>query len=55
MEILLIRKQAVSLVAAVFKICLILSLAGNPRVMFDAIDIGCYECQSKPGFAIVVR
>ena len=30
-------------------------LAGNPRVMFDAIDIGCYECQSKPGFAIVVR
>lgn len=30
-------------------------LAGNPRVMFDTIDIGCYECQSKPGFAIVVR
>ena len=30
-------------------------LAGNPRVMFDRIDIGCYECQSKPGFAIVVR
>lgn len=30
-------------------------LAGNPRVMFDAIDIGCYECQTKPGFAIVVR
>ena len=30
-------------------------LAGNPRVMFDAIDIGCYECQSKPGFVIVVR
>lgn len=30
-------------------------LAGNPRVMFDKIDIGCYECQTKPGFAIVVR
>ncbi len=30
-------------------------LAGNPRVMFDTIDIGCYECQTKPGFAIVVR
>ncbi len=30
-------------------------LAGNPRVMFDRIDIGCYECQTKPGFAIVVR
>lgn len=30
-------------------------LARNPRVMFDAIDIGCYECQTKPGFAIVVR
>lgn len=30
-------------------------LAGNPRVMFDTIDIGCYECQTKPGFAIIVR
>ena len=30
-------------------------LAGKPRVMFDAIDIGCYECQSKPSFAVVVR
>ncbi len=30
-------------------------LAGNPRVMFDKMDIGCYECQTKPGFAIVVR
>lgn len=30
-------------------------LAGSARVMFDAIDIGCYECQTKPGFAIVVR
>jgi len=30
-------------------------LAGNSRVVFDTIDIGCYECQRKPGFAIVVR
>ena len=30
-------------------------LAGKPRVMFDKIDIGCYECQTKPCFAIVVR
>ena len=30
-------------------------IAGNPRVAFDKIDIGCYECQRKPGFAIVVR
>ena len=30
-------------------------LAGNPRVMFDKMDIGCYECQKQPGFAIVVR
>ena len=30
-------------------------LAGNPRVAFGKIDIGCYECQRKPGFAIVVR
>lgn len=30
-------------------------LAGKPRVMFDAIDIGCYECQRKLGFAVVIR
>ncbi len=30
-------------------------LDGNPRVMFDAIDIGCYECQRKLGMAIILR
>ncbi len=30
-------------------------LAGNPRVFGKSIDIGCYECQRKPGFALVVR
>ncbi len=30
-------------------------LAGNPRVAFGKIDIGCYECQRKPGFALVIR
>ena len=30
-------------------------LAGNPRVVFDKMDIGCYECQRKPGFAVIVR
>ena len=29
-------------------------LAGNPRVFGKGIDIGCYECQKKPGVAIVV-
>jgi hypothetical protein len=29
-------------------------LAGNPRVFGKGIDIGCYECQRKPGAAIVV-
>ena len=30
-------------------------LAGNSRVMFDVIDIGCYECQRKLGFSVVIR
>lgn len=30
-------------------------LAGNPRVFGKGIDIGCYECQRKLFFAIVVR
>ena len=30
-------------------------LAGKPRVFGKTIDIGCYECQKKPGFAVVVR
>ena len=30
-------------------------LAGNPRVAFGKIDVGCYECPRKPGFAVVVR
>ena len=29
-------------------------LAGNPRVFGKGIDIGCYECQKKPGVAIIV-
>lgn len=28
-------------------------LAGNPRVFGRGIDIGCYECQKKPGFAVI--
>lgn len=30
-------------------------LSGNPRVAFGKIDVGCYECPRKPGFAVVVR
>ena len=30
-------------------------LAGNPRVMFEKMDIGCYECQVRPGLAVIVR
>ena len=30
-------------------------LAGNPRVFGRAIDIGCYECQRKLGFSLLVR
>ena len=30
-------------------------LAGSARVMFDKIDVGCYECQRKPGFSVVIR
>ena len=30
-------------------------LKGNTRVMFDMIDIGCYECQVRPGLAVIVR
>jgi hypothetical protein len=30
-------------------------LDGNPRVMFDVIDVGCYECQRKLGFSVVIR
>ncbi len=28
---------------------------GNPRVAFRGIDIGCYECQTRPATIIVVR
>ena len=28
---------------------------GNPRVMFRGIDIGCYECQTRPATILVVR
>ena len=30
-------------------------LAGNPRKFGKRVDIGCYECQKKPGFYIHVR
>lgn len=30
-------------------------LVGDPRVMFEKIDVGCYECQRKPGFSVIVR
>ena len=30
-------------------------LAGGERVMFGAIDIGCYECQRKFGFSVTIR
>ena len=28
---------------------------GHPRVMFRGIDIGCYECQTRPATILVVR
>ena len=30
-------------------------LSGNPRVAFGKIDIGCFECQRKLGFSVVIR
>ena len=30
-------------------------LAGNPRVMFGAIDVGCQECQTPPPSLMIVR
>ena len=30
-------------------------LAGKPRVFGKAIDIGCYETQSLPGFKLIIR
>ena len=30
-------------------------LAGSARLMFDKIDVGCFECQRKPGFSVVIR
>ena len=29
-------------------------LAGNPRV-YGTIDVGCYECQKKLGFSVIIR
>ena len=31
-----------------------IDLAGNPRVAFDNIDIGCYECQTQPHTMIIM-
>ena len=30
-------------------------LLGSARIMFKAIDIGCYECQRLPGLAILIK
>jgi hypothetical protein len=30
-------------------------LTGKPRVMFDKIDVGCFECQRKLGFTVSIR
>ena len=30
-------------------------LDGNPRILFSQVDIGCYECPSGGGMAIIVR
>ncbi len=30
-------------------------LAGKPRIQFDVVDIGAYECQAAPGFMLIVR
>ena len=30
-------------------------LAGNPRVAFGKIDVGCFECPRKLGFSLVIR
>jgi hypothetical protein len=30
-------------------------LAGNSRVMFAGIDVGCFECQRKLGFSVSIR
>ncbi|MBO4709066.1 MAG: DUF2341 domain-containing protein [Kiritimatiellae bacterium] len=30
-------------------------LAGKPRKVGKAVDIGCYECQKTPGFFVLVR
>ncbi len=30
-------------------------LAGNPRVMYDRIDVGCFECQNLPATVFILR
>ena len=30
-------------------------LAGNVRQKFRGIDVGCYECERKLGFSVVIR
>ena len=32
-----------------------IDLAGNPRVAFDKIDAGCYECQDPPTTVVIFR
>lgn len=34
---------------------MVVDVNGKPRVMFGKIDIGCYECQNRPGFVAVIR
>lgn len=28
---------------------------GNPRVVSKIVDLGCYECQIRPGLSLIVR
>ena len=32
-----------------------IDLAGKPRIFGNVIDVGCYECQSRPRTMIIVR
>ncbi len=32
-----------------------IDVLGNPRVTFNGIDIGCFECQDKPTTLVIFR